>query len=241
MQIRAKPSPVMHCSGNKSLVIVRKRAGWPLPSWAGEMRWRATVLQKQDARNHLPLPFMSQMGGSHNAAPPCFRPACSPSAHFPFTPSPSSFSWQTHTPFFLTHSGKRASRTTSEWLGLSRCTLNVVSLPNKMENYICFFVKVLQFWGKNKITLFRLCGISTSSSLPCWKIFTRLFFSVTGGYRCATMSMNVCYDSTISAGMARIVKIYSVHWLNWNRADRHCSQLEWASIRYRDRFHWSVH
>lgn len=42
----ADRSPVMHCSGNKIVVIVGKRAERPLPGWAAEMRWRAKAPSK---------------------------------------------------------------------------------------------------------------------------------------------------------------------------------------------------
>lgn len=65
----------------KSVVIVRKRAEWPLPSWAGGraggMRWRAEVLQKQDGRSRLPLPFMSPMGVTQCSLL-AFRLLCAP-------------------------------------------------------------------------------------------------------------------------------------------------------------------
>ena len=61
----------------KSAVIVRKRAEWPLPSWAGGMRWRAKVLQKQDGRSRLPLPFMSPMGVTQCSLL-AFRLLCAP-------------------------------------------------------------------------------------------------------------------------------------------------------------------
>lgn len=108
----------------KSVVIVRKRAEWPLPSWAGGraggMRWRAEVLQKQDGRSRLPLPFMSPMGVTQCSLL-AFRLLCAP----PLLSSLSLhhfvlfffLSWPTPThlqiPFFdfLTQLGGRASRT----------------------------------------------------------------------------------------------------------------------------------
>ena len=89
---------MMHCSGNKIVVIVGKRAERPLPGWAVEMRWRAKAPSK--ARRQQPLAFAIYVpdGGGRTTASASFV-CClrSPSFHsITLFPSVS----RSHAPFF---------------------------------------------------------------------------------------------------------------------------------------------
>lgn len=135
MQIRAKHSPIMLCSAKKNVVIVRKRAEWPLPSWTGGMKWRAKVHQKQDTRSRLPLPFMSQMGVtqcSHLAS--AFFVLCSPPFslhHFVLFPD--------QLPHLSSNSRQDSEQDSLRVVLLQKMYVILASLLKKMENYIHLF------------------------------------------------------------------------------------------------------
>lgn len=137
MQIRANHSPIMHCSGNKSVVIVRKRAERPLPSWAGEMRWDEGL---RSFKSKMPetaclCHLGPRWGGvSHNAAsllPLCALPLLTSLSlhHFVL------FRDQLAHPFVLTQESKQYSvRVAGHWKTYDKCSF----ISKNMENYIHF-------------------------------------------------------------------------------------------------------
>lgn len=119
MQIRVNHSPIMHCSGNKGVGIVRKRAERPFAKLSGARRDEGLRSFKSKLPESACLCHLGPRWEATQCSLLASAPRALPRLTPPFTPSPSFF--------FLTDSYTLCPLRT--WLTIRGCIINAVLFP----------------------------------------------------------------------------------------------------------------